>query len=242
MASDGGPPLATETSKHLIHQRIIVAGTFDVLHDGHFALLHSAFARGRHVEVWVTDDALGAAKAAKTGQIIQSYATRCEHVAAWCDAQTPTSIAHFIDVSHPSMRDVLPEGLHDPEAVVPLPAAPSDSEAAASRRAGDGTAATPDPCLPYRGRYSLHELHDSFGPSVTDPAYTGIVCSEETLPGCRLINEIRAGKGMPPLQIVVAPLVWDAARDKKLSSTDLRAARAALQGRADAPTHAAGAP
>lgn len=39
------------------HGRAVVAGTFDRLHDGHFALLHQAFAIGRHVEVWVSGSA-----------------------------------------------------------------------------------------------------------------------------------------------------------------------------------------
>ena len=35
------------------HARAIVAGTFDRLHDGHFAMLHTGFALGAHVELWV---------------------------------------------------------------------------------------------------------------------------------------------------------------------------------------------
>lgn len=78
------------------------------------------------------------------------------------------------------------------------------------------------PGHPYRGRYSTHELHDAFGPSITDPSYTAITCSEETKEGCVSINSRRASAGMAPLEIVVAPLVVGPS-GSKLSSTDLRA-------------------
>lgn len=229
-----------------VHDRIIVAGTLDRLHDGHYALLHLAFARGRHVEVWVRgqrrgaagaracagllgawaglraaalftacprppnpppppaprplqvmDDAAGAAKAARVGQPIQPFAARCAGVAAWCDAQTPAAIAEF-------------GGRHG----LALPPSPP---------AGGGGG---DPAHPYRGRFSLHALADAFGPSVTERGYAAIVCSEESAGGCAAINAARAGAGLPPLEVVVAPLLVGAGGGK-LSSTALRAADAA---------------
>lgn len=36
-----------------MHDVILVAGTFDVLHDGHFSLFHTAFEHGKEVEIWV---------------------------------------------------------------------------------------------------------------------------------------------------------------------------------------------
>jgi phosphopantetheine adenylyltransferase len=248
MASDAGPAASRPrdvSSARAVHARIIVAGTFDVLHDGHFALLHTAFGRGRHVEIWVTDDALGAAKAAKTGQHIQPYTVRAAHLAAWCDEQTPTSIAHFVDIACPPIRDVLPSGLPDAGAV--LGRAEADTAVAeqhaegsrgghAGHEPGSGTTgAEPAVARPYRGRYSLHELHDPYGASVHDGSYTAIVCSEETLPGCEAINARRAEAGLPQLEIVLAPLVWDNHRNKKLSSTDLRAARGAGTAAQQAP-------
>ena len=83
-----------------------------------------------------------------------------------------------------------------------------------------------DPAHPYRGRFSVHELHDAFGASVSDASYTAIVCSEETVPGCELVNERRAALGWPPMQLAVVPLLADAATGAKLSSTRLRAAAA----------------
>lgn len=128
------------------------------------------------------------------GQYIQPYAVRRHLVEAWCDAQTADSIAHFADA----------HGLGAAAAAVPAPTA-----AAAVAR------------YPYRGRYSVHELHDVFGDSVRDPTYTAIVCSEETRGGCSLINAKRAAAGWPPLEVIVASIVRNAA-GAKLSSTDIR--------------------
>lgn len=44
--------MASAASLHA-HARIIVAGTFDRLHEGHYSLLHTGFAHGAHVEIWV---------------------------------------------------------------------------------------------------------------------------------------------------------------------------------------------
>ena len=183
-----------------LHARMVIAGTLDRLHAGHYAMFHIAFARGRMVEIWVMDDKQSEAKARKVGQAIQPFKARCEAVSLWCDSQTPESIAAFI-------RDYALD--------VP-PSLPSD--------------VILDPAHPYQGRYSLHELTDHFGDSIRDPTYTGIVCSEETAPGCALINEKRAQLGMSPLQIYCAPLIRNNLGEK-LSSTDIRAALAADKAR-----------
>jgi hypothetical protein len=150
------------------------------------------------------DDAQCAAKAARVGQFIQPYAARCAAVAGWCDEQTPGSIAAFY-AAH---------GL-----VLPPSSAQQDG-------GSHHPAPLPDAGHPYRGRYSLHELHDVFGPSVTDGSYTAITCSEETVAGCQLINDKRAAGGLRPLAVYVAAVVTND-RGKKLSSTDIRAALAA---------------
>lgn len=69
------------------HARIIVAGTFDLLHAGHESMLATAFASARHVEIWVTDDAMTSVKGHKLGQKIQPYADRVAKVKLWCDAR-----------------------------------------------------------------------------------------------------------------------------------------------------------
>ena len=151
----------------------------------------------------ITDDAQGEVKALKVGQYIQPYAVRRHLVEAWCDAQTADSIAHFV-AAH---------GLDNVAGGAP----PVDDAAAAAATAAAAAR------HPYRGRYTVHELHDVFGDSVRDPTYSAIVCSEETRAGCNLINVKRAALGWPPLDIIVASIVRDAAGGK-LSSTAIRQA------------------
>jgi phosphopantetheine adenylyltransferase len=64
----------------------IVAGTFDLLHAGHFFMFHAAFHSAAAVEFWVTDDAMGAEKAARCGQRIRPWAARAAALGAWADA------------------------------------------------------------------------------------------------------------------------------------------------------------
>jgi hypothetical protein len=166
-----------------------VAGTFDLLHAGHFRLLREAFRRGRRVEVWLADDAMGAAKAAAKRQALRPFAVRCAALAAWCDAQTAADCA-------------------------------ADDRA---EEEGGGAAVDVDAHFPLRGRFSLHALHDAFGPSVTEPRYTAIACSEETRAGCDTINSRRAAAGLAPLEVFVAPVLLGA-DGLKLSSSSLREA------------------
>lgn len=46
--------LASPRMAAALHERMIVAGTFDRLHAGHHAMFHLAFAHGRDVEIWVS--------------------------------------------------------------------------------------------------------------------------------------------------------------------------------------------
>jgi phosphopantetheine adenylyltransferase len=149
-------------SSPALHDRIIVAGTFDIMHDGHHALLHTAFTHGRRAEIWVTDDAAAMAKGAKLRQQLRSFADRVAQIIRWCEEHS------------------------------------------------------------YTGRFTIHELRDAFGDSITDGSYTAIVVSEETRDGGELINAKRIAAGLPPLEIVVTPLVTDES-GSKLSSTALRA-------------------
>ncbi len=69
--------------------------------------------------------------------------------------------------------------------------------------------------------FILGELHDSFGPSVTEAKADVIVVSNETLKTAQEINKIRENKGFLPLQICVVPFV----KNKEgiiISSTYLR--------------------
>jgi phosphopantetheine adenylyltransferase len=156
---------------------ILVAGTFDILHAGHYQLLHAAFCSGRAVEVWLADDAMCQAKAQRCGQALQPFANRAAGVQAWLDAQTPASIA----LGAGQLQDH-PGG-------------------------GGGGGGSAGPEHPYRGRYTLHALADPLGPAATEARYTAIVCSEETRQGCEAINAARVARGLAPLRLVVVPLV-----------------------------------
>ena len=73
---------------------------------------------------------------------------------------------------------------------------------------------------------SIQLIGDAYGPSVTDSRLTAIVVSEETLAGGKAVNEERARRGMPPLDLhVVACAGRDAgpsAGSGEISSTSIR--------------------
>jgi phosphopantetheine adenylyltransferase len=92
----------------MLHAIVAVAGTFDVLHEGHFALLRAAFAAGAHVEIWLADDAMCAAKARACGQALSPWAERAARVSAWADAAgfTGRHSEHALaDALGPAARD-----------------------------------------------------------------------------------------------------------------------------------------
>lgn len=196
----------------------LVAGTFDVLHAGHYLLLHAAFHSGERVELWLCCDALCAAKAAKCGQALQPYSARAAAVEAWVCAQTPSSIASFLAQAAASAGDA------------------GEAAAAAAALAGIFAAPPPpsaDPAHPYAGRYSFHVLCDATGPAATEPAYTTLACSEETRAACEGINARRTAGGLAPLRLVSVPLLCKDGR--KLSSTRERAKVLAVLGGKEAP-------
>lgn len=90
-------PASPAAALPLVHARVVVAGTWDRLHPGHFALLHTAFLHGQTVEVWCTDDALCAVKSVKVGQRLQSLVARMRQLYEWLTTQTSDSIADFAD-------------------------------------------------------------------------------------------------------------------------------------------------
>lgn len=52
-SSSSSPPSTSSSTLFYPHIRMVVAGTFDILHEGHYLLFHTAFAFGQHVEIWV---------------------------------------------------------------------------------------------------------------------------------------------------------------------------------------------
>lgn len=62
------------------------------------------------------------------------------------------------------------------------------------------------------------ELHDPFGPTISEADLDGIVVSSETLPAARAINFARAQRGLNPLTVLVLRRTQQAA----LSSSSIR--------------------
>ena len=46
-------------------------------------------------------------------------------------------------------------------------------------------------------------IHDSCGPTITEPGFDCIVASTETLRGCIYVNKVRKERGFPELSIVL---------------------------------------
>ena len=67
-------------------ERCLVGGTFDRFHQGHKSLLNAALDSAELVEVWITNDAMSAAKS----PILQSFEDRREAIIAWADERITT--------------------------------------------------------------------------------------------------------------------------------------------------------
>jgi pantetheine-phosphate adenylyltransferase len=73
----------------------------------------------------------------------------------------------------------------------------------------------------FRGRYSISELNEDFGPALYTGAVQALVASAETAPKGELLNRLRKECGLKPLDIVVVDLVL-ADDGKPVSSTRIR--------------------
>ena len=67
-------------------ERCLVGGTFDRFHDGHKELLLTALDVAELVEVWITNDAMSAAKS----PFLQSFEDRREAILSWADERITT--------------------------------------------------------------------------------------------------------------------------------------------------------
>ena len=67
-------------------ERCLVGGTFDRFHQGHKTLLNTALEVAEYVEVWITNDAMSAAKS----PFLQSFEDRREEIIAWADERITT--------------------------------------------------------------------------------------------------------------------------------------------------------
>lgn len=67
--------------------------------------------------------------------------------------------------------------------------------------------------LPAKKNVKVIIIDDKYGPSVSEVYYDLIIASEETLPTCLEINELRRIKHLPLLDIAIIPILFSS--DKK---------------------------
>ena len=137
---------------------VAMGGTFDIIHDGHMALLNKSFSISSKVIIGLSSDQL----AAKRGKnLVNDYSKRLS-----------------------SLKSVIEENF------------PSSS-------------------------YEISRLDNDFGPAVIEGSVKALVVSEETSSKGLQLNEMRAERNLPPVEIVVVSMVL--AKDgKAISSTRIK--------------------
>ena len=137
---------------------VAMGGTFDIIHDGHMALLNKSFSISSKVIIGLSSDQL----AAKRGKnLVNDYSKRLS-----------------------SLKSVIEENF------------PSSS-------------------------YEISRLDNDFGPAVIEGSVKALVVSEETSSKGLHLNEMRAERNLPPVEIVVVSMVL--AKDgKAISSTRIK--------------------
>ncbi len=137
---------------------VAMGGTFDVIHNGHMALLNKSFSISSKVIIGLSSDQL----AAKRGKILVSdYSKRLSLLKSVIEKNFPNS------------------------------------------------------------SYEISKLENDFGPAVIEGAVKALVASEETSSKGVHLNELRAEKNLPPVEIIVVPMVL--AKDgKAISSTRIK--------------------
>tara|TARA_Y100001949_G_scaffold115236_1_gene97949 strand:+ start:74 stop:538 length:465 start_codon:yes stop_codon:yes gene_type:complete len=137
---------------------VAMGGTFDVIHDGHMALLNKAFSISSKVIIGLSSDQLAGEKGKN---LTNGYAERLSLLKSMIEKNFPNS------------------------------------------------------------SYEISSLDNDFGPAVIEGSVKALVVSEETsYKGLRL-NELRAERNLPPVEIVVVPMVL--AKDgKAISSTRIK--------------------
>ncbi|KAJ1980226.1 hypothetical protein H4R33_005537 [Dimargaris cristalligena] len=65
--------------------------------------------------------------------------------------------------------------------------------------------------------YRTPPLEDPYGPTITAPEIQALICSEETLPGGHAVNNERAKRNFPPLQLMVITVISHASPKANLS-------------------------
>ena len=137
---------------------VAMGGTFDLIHNGHMALLNKSFSISSNVIIGLSSDQL----AAKRGKNIDNnYEERL------------SSLESVIEKNFPNSS------------------------------------------------YEISKLENDFGPAVVEGSVKALVVSEETSTKGLHLNELRAERNLPPVEIVVVPMVL--AKDgKAISSTRIK--------------------
>src|ERR671925_389476 len=78
--------------------------------------------------------------------------------------------------------------------------------------------------------YEIAKLDGDFGPAVTTGDVEALVASAETQRKSRLLNEMRAKRGLQPVKVITVELV-KAEDDSRISSTRIRAGEIDRQGK-----------
>ena len=137
---------------------VAMGGTFDIIHDGHMALLNKSFSISSKVIIGLSSDQLAANRGKN---LVNDYSKRL------------SSLKSIIDKNF------------------------SNSS------------------------YEISKLENDFGPAIIEGSVKALVVSKETSSKGAHLNEMRAERNLPPVEIVVVPMVL--AKDgKAISSTRIK--------------------
>jgi len=137
---------------------VAMGGTFDVIHNGHMALLKKSFSISSKVIIGLSSDQL----AIKRGKsLVNDYSKRFSLLESTIEKNFPNS------------------------------------------------------------SYEISNLENDFGPAVVEGSVKALVVSEETSAKGLHLNELRAERNLPPVEIVVVPMIL-ADDGKAISSTRIK--------------------
>lgn len=72
-----------------------------------------------------------------------------------------------------------------------------------------------------KSKYQIIELKGDFGPAVLEESVKALIVSEETQDKGGILNEMRAKRGIPPVDVIIVPI--ELAQDNnKISTTRIR--------------------